>query len=254
MSKIIELHRKAKNNVGDFYCNPSRYFEIECLSTELVSDKYNVRNNTVIIGGGGLIHKKFSTFIENLLQDTPKKTVLWGIGHNFGQKHGKKSKDNPYYPEWINQCTLVGIRDWIKNYEKYYLPCVSCMHPAFDKDYSEQHEFVYFVHAAKSKFKNSNYPVMKNNEMNFDKVIEFLGSGNTIITDSYHGAYWGQLLGKNVQVASWSVKFDHMKHQPYFLDEINIDPTFIKNNIEGYLDECRELNNAFYQKFIQLNV
>jgi hypothetical protein len=180
--------------------------------------------------------------------------VLWGIGNNFGQKHGKKSKDNPYYPEWINQCTLVGIRDWIKNYEKYYLPCVSCMHPAFDKDYSEQHEFVYFVHAAKSKFKNSNYPVMKNNEMNFDKVIEFLGSGNTIITDSYHGAYWGQLLGKNVQVASWSVKFDHMKHQPYFLDEINIDPTFIKNNIEGYLDECRELNNAFYQKFIQLNV
>ena len=253
MSKIIELHRKAKNNVGDFYCNPSRYFEIDCLSTELVSDKYDVTNNTVIIGGGGLIHKKFSTCIEKIVQDKPKQTVLWGVGHNFGYKHGKKSKDNPYYPKWINQCNLVGIRDWIENYEKYYLPCVSCMHPAFDKDYNEQHKFVYFVHAAKSKFKNSNYPVMKNNEMNFDKVIEFLGSGNTIITDSYHGAYWAQLLGKNVQVASWSVKFNHMKYQPYFLDDINVKPNKIKNDVDSFLAECREYNNAFYQKFIQLN-
>lgn len=256
MSQIIELHRKAKNNVGDFYCNPSRYFNIDCLSTELVSDKYNVKNNTVIIGGGGLIHKKFSNCIETLLQNQPKHSVLWGIGHNFGYKHGKKSKDNPYYPQWINQCNLVGIRDWIKHYEKYYLPCVSCMHTAFDKTYNEQHEYVYFVHATKSKFKNTytRYPYMKNNEMNFEKVIEFLASGNTVITDSYHGAYWGQLLGKNVQVASWSVKFNHMKYQPHILESINDKPVRIDNCIDGFLQESRELNKNFYNKFIQLNV
>ena len=88
--------------------------------------------------------------------------------------------------------------------------------------------------------------------MDFDKVIEFLGSANTVVTDSYHGAYWAQLLGKNVQVASWSVKFNHMKYQPYFIDSINDKYIKKKNAIDGFLQECRDLNNNFYQKFINL--
>ena len=250
---IIELHRKSKNNVGDFYCNPSRYFNINCVSDELVSSNQNVTNNVLIIGGGGLIHKKFSQHIESLIEQNPQHTVLWGIGHNFGSKHGSKAKTNPYYPNWIEKCSLIGIRDWIDGYKNYYLPCASCMNDAFNNPVKEQHEFVYFTHAYKSNLKNTPYPVMKNNEMDFNKVIEFLGSGNTVVTDSYHGAYWAQLLGKNVQVASWSVKFDHMKHQPTFLDDINTKPEQIKNKVDGFLDECRELNNSFYQKFIQLN-
>ena len=72
---------------------------------------------------------------------------------------------------------------------------------------------------------------------------------DTVVTDSYHCAYWAQLLGKNVQVASWSVKFDHMKHQPYFIDSINDKFTKKKNTIDGFLQECRHLNSKFYQKF-----
>ena len=253
MSKTIELHRKAKNNVGDFYCNPSRYFSIDCNSQELVMDNYDVKNNTVIIGGGGLIHKKFSEHIIRLINQEPKNIVLWGIGHNFGLKHGKKSKTDPYYPAWIDECNLIGIRDWIEGYHKHYLPCVSCMHDAFDKTYTEKHKFVYFTHAYKSNLKTTKYPHMKNNEMDFYKVIEFIASGNTVITDSYHGAYWAQLLGKNVQVASWSVKFNHMKYQTHMLENINDKPAKIKNSIEGFLQESRDLNKNFYDKFVQLN-
>ena len=92
-------------------------------------------------------------------------------------------------------------------------------------------------------------PVMKNNKMNFEDVIAFLGSAETVVTDSYHGAYWAQLLGKNVHVASWSVKFDHMKHQPNFLESINSPLPSIKNKIPGFLEECQEYNRNFYQKF-----
>tara|TARA_B110000093_G_C12959563_1_gene406540 strand:+ start:2236 stop:2997 length:762 start_codon:yes stop_codon:yes gene_type:complete len=250
---IYEVHRKVKNNVGDYYCNPSRYFDMNCTSGELMYNDYPIENNNLIVGGGGLIHKKFSNHIQTLMAKDPATTTLWGIGHNFGKKHIAKTKGDVYYPEWIKDATLIGIRDWIEGYEKYYLPCVSCLHPAFDKEYESKREVVYFTHAFKSKFTNpETLPYMKNNEMDFDKVIEFLGSAKTIVTDSYHGAYWAQLLGKNVQVASWSVKFNHMKHQPHFINSINDKYTKKKNTVDGFLQECRELNNKFYQKFLTL--
>jgi len=250
---IYEVHRKVKNNVGDAYCNPSRYFDLGNVSSnELMCHHSNISNKTLVIGGGGLIHKKFSQHIQTLLDKNPNHSVLWAVGHNFGKKHITKQNTNVYYPDWLERCNLIGIRDWIKGHYDMYLPCVSCMHSAFDKHYKTEHDFVYFTHAFKSKYNRTKYPHMKNNVMDFDKVIEFLGSGNTVITDSYHGAYWAQLLGKNVQVSSWSVKFNHMKYMPHFVENINSGPKHIQNNVTGFLEESRELNQQFYQKFKNL--
>lgn len=250
---IYELHRKVKNNIGDYYCNPSRYFDIDCLSGELMHNKDPIQGNHLVIGGGGLIHKKFSKHIQMLMQKDPKTTTLWAVGHNFSTRHVEKQGGDVYYPSWLEDVSLVGIRDWIDGYKHYYLPCVSCMHPAFQKQYRVVRDVAYFTHAYKTKFTNpENMPVIKNNNMNFDDVIEFLAGANTIVTDSYHGAYWAQLLGKNVQVASWSVKFDHMKYQPHFINSID-DKFILQNNaIDGFLDECIDYNKKFYQKFLSL--
>lgn len=116
-----------------------------------------------------------------------------------------------------------------------------------------KYDTVYFLHSFKTKFeKHNDYPVLKNNTMDFYKVIKFLGSCQTIVTDSYHGAYWGQLLGKNIHVVSWSVKFNHMKYAPNFLENINQGIPNVKNSITGFLDECRHLNQKFYDKFQNL--
>lgn len=253
MSKVIEVHRKVKNNIGDYYCNPSRYFNLGNVSSEeLLYNSSDLKNNTLVIGGGGLIHKKFSQHIQTLIAKNPQKIILWAIGHNFGSKYISKSVGSPYYPHWINNCNLVGIRDYIEDYHQYYLPCVSCMHNAFDKTYEEKYDYVYFTHAFKSKYTGTDYPHLKNSEMDFNKVIKFIASGNTVITDSYHGAYWAQLLGKNVHVASWSVKFNNMKYPPHFLNDINAVPIKKENKVNGFLEECRTLNKGFYQKFLEL--
>lgn len=254
MPQVVEVHRKVRDNVGDMYCNPSRYFNLgDVSSEELLYNKTNLSNKTLVVGGGGLIHKKFSGHIETLISKNPTNTVLWAIGHNFGKRYFEKSQGKVYYPDWIDYCSLVGIRDWIDDYEKYYLPCVSCMHPAFDKTYKVRHDVVYFTHAFKTKFENKEVrPLITNKTTNFNNVIEFLGSSNTVVTDSYHGAYWAQLLGKNVQVASWSVKFNHMKYPPYFLNSINDSYKPVNNSVPGFLQECREYNNNFYQKFLNL--
>ena len=251
---LYELHRKTPNNIGDYWCNPSRYFNFgEVKSGELVNNKFPVTDQSVIIGGGGLIHKKFQTDIEKILDKKPRLSALWGIGHNFGRKHVIKSGEKVYYPDWINKSELIGIRDWIEGYKKYYVPCVSCMHSAFDKTYETKYDIVYFLHAYKSNFiPKENDVCMKNNEKDFNKVIKFLASGRTIVTDSYHGAYWSQLLGKDVKIVSWSVKFDHMKYPPEVLDSINTAPKFSKTSVpKNYLEECRTYNNNFYKKFME---
>ena len=251
---IFEVHRKTKNNIGDYWCNPSRYFEFPNIqSGEILYNNFPITEQSLIVGGGGLIHKKFSQHIQMLLDKNPKVSALWGIGHNFSKKFERKSND-AYYPQWTNRSTLVGIRDWIDGHHDTYLTCVSCMHPAFDKKYTVKRDVVFYTHAFKSKYQYTEGDIwMKNSEKDFDKVIEFLGSSRTVVTDSYHGAYWAQLLGKDVRVLSWSVKFDYMKHTPSFLPHIsewgNSTPSF---STDEFLEESRDLNNKFYQKFLNL--
>jgi len=251
---IYEVHRKTKNNIGDYWCNPSRYFDFgEIQSGELLHNRFPIKDQSILIGGGGLIHKKFSDHIQRLLDKGPATSIIWGIGHNFSKKHESKSLQ-PYYPKWLDRVSLVGIRDWIDGHYNSYLPCVSCMHPAFDKTYKVTNDIVYYTHAFKSKYQYKQGDAwMKNDEKDFDKVIEFLGSANTIVTDSYHGAYWGQLLGKDIRVLSWSVKFDHMKYPPSYLSHITkwkeSSPSYASKD---FLNESRNLNKQFYNKVLKL--
>jgi len=252
---IVEVHRKVKNNIGDYYSNPSRYFDFtELGSQELMHNNYDIAEQNLIIGGGGLIHKKFSLHIQNLLKKKPKRTVLWGIGHNFGKKHITKTQEDVIFPDWLEQCDLIGIRDFVKGKENLYLPCVSCMHPAFDKNYEVEKDIGYFLHAFKTKLSDTeNKSVLYNNKLDFEKAIEFIGSHDTIITDSYHGAYWAMLLNKQVQVVSWSVKFNYFKNPPIFLENISQNPIKDQHYVQNdYLQECRILNQKFYHKVLDL--
>jgi len=254
--QVYEVHRKVQNNIGDYWCNPSRYFEFDNLTSgELMHNDFPVESQAVIAGGGGLIHKKFQLHIQKILDKKPKISALWAVGHNFGKKHVTKQGGDVYYPNWIDRVSLVGIRDYIPGHYDTYLPCVSCMHPAFNKSYEEVNDIVFYTHAFKSKYQYTDGDLwMKNSEKDFDKVISFLGSAKTIITDSYHGAYWGQLLGKDVRVISWSVKFDHMKHPPSFAEHISSwkDTSTPSSAPTDYLDECKDLNTKFYNKFLNL--
>ena len=180
MNKIIELHRKVQNNVGDLFSNPSRYFDFpNCNSQELLHNKSALDNQILVIGGGGLIHKRFQLDIKKQIAKSPAKVVLWAIGHNFGKKHISKSDNRVYFPDWINKCDLVGIRDYVKDYEKYYLPCVSCMHPAFKKIYIVNQKVGYFLHRFKTAIKDTdNKSIMYNDNTDFEKTIEFRISRN----------------------------------------------------------------------------
>jgi hypothetical protein len=244
---ILEFHyKKGENNVGDMYCHPSHYFDLGNVTTDCISKctKYDLNNKTIIVGGGGLIRKYFNKYTAHIHKQDYKNLIVWGIGHNFSWK------ENFWWPDWLTKSTLYGVRDYFSNRQHDYLPCVSCMDPAFDKTYQVTKNTAFFLHRTESA---NNYPesesVMHNTNTNLSEVIQFLGSANTVVTDSYHGAYWGLLLGKDVRVVSWTTKFENFKYQPTLITSIedwkNHKPVLYP---EGYLEECRTLNNKFYNR------
>lgn len=190
----------------------------------------------------------------NELDGKVGKRVLWGAGHN--QDSVKKIK-GVHYPGWMNFFDLVGVRDYNQPYK--WTPCASCMHPAFDKSYRIKNRVIWFEHK-KQLIKSTNFgddpiPRFINSGSNMEQTIELLGSADTIITNSYHGAYWGTLLGRKVIIAEpWSTKFFTLKHQPYILYK-GEDWKAIQDDVPTFphaLEECRQVTKNFWHEVKQL--
>jgi len=74
-----------------------------------------------------------------------------------------------------------------------------------------------------------------------------LGSGETIITNSFHGAYWALLMGRKVLIyVPWCSKFVTF---PVWLASCGEDDWEVKLSeaisVDGYLEECRAINYEF---------
>ena len=180
--------------------------------------------------------------------------IVWGAGHNAG--FDKKFKGKLSYPAWLQQFDAVGIRDFGQQYD--WVPCASCMHPALRKKYTIKNDVIWFEHK-KQLIKTTDIgpepvPRFINSGNNIEQTIELLGSANTIITNSYHGAYWGTLLGKKVIVVeAWSSKFNALKHKPFFLSKAQQWQDFVEG-VPVYrtaLDECIDTTESFWNNKVK---
>lgn len=205
------------------------------------------------------LHKNFTeeyrSLIKKYIDKIPKsksKKFLWGAGHNASVKKDKSGKVSGIeYPSSMVNYDLIGIRDYGTDYN--WVPCASCMHPALRKSYAIKNDIIWFEHKKQliKDFGNESIPRFVNSGSNIEQTIELLGSANIILTNSYHGAYWGTLLKKKViLVDSWSSKFFLFKHKPYFIDRATdfrsiIDQVQIHSEA---LDECINANNIYWQR------
>ena len=172
---------------------------------------------------------------------------FWGGG--FNGEYNKKSKNNFDWPEWMVEFDKVGVRDWGQRLP--WAPCASCMNPALRKTYPIKNDVIFFEHKKQliKDFGSGSMPRFINSGSNVEQTIELLGSANIILTNSYHGAYWGTLLKKRVVVVgAWGAKFHAMKHQPYLLDkDENWKDGIEKSEIyDSALDECISKTQEFW--------
>lgn len=262
---VVNLHRIDTNNAGDYYCAPHHYFE-ELRNTSLDifdykdPDKHVTENwvkkisdNQLIIGGGGLLNRgsfeKQMKLYASLAGEKNKKTVLWGVGHN-SKNPGDFGRISSYNID-ASRFGLVGTRDY--NVSGEWVPCVSCLHPVFDKSFTPTQETGVIFHKKTLKRKSItskfHHLPSTSNTTDLEALIQFIGNSETIITDSYHAMYWSILLDKKVVVVPNSSKFFDFKYEPVIstfddcLKDINKAQSY-----SGVLEECREINHKFAKK------
>lgn len=268
---VVNIHRLDTTNIGDYFCAPHHYFQ-ELSGTGLdifdykreeqeVRDNFieKISNKSLIIGGGGLLNRNgFKLQMEAFesLAALGKKMVLWGVGHN--DKRSSTFDKVTHYSIDTSKFGLVGTRDISMCGE--YVPCVSCLHPLFDKSYDETQEVGVILHKDTVRkpevvalFKE--FPTTSNTT-DLEAIINFIGASQKVVTDSYHAMYWSMLMGKKVVVIPNSTKFYDFKHKPVISGfEGAIDAFAKAETFPTLLEECRTINRNFANKaFDYLNL
>ena len=248
-SEVINVHRIDPANIGDLFSTPARHVSFlkpaRCLDICALNECNNGQLNdaVVILGGGGLISQSyFEAGIHALLKARPTRRICWGAGHNDHERH---TIDMPAY---LDTFDLVGVRDHGQRHE--WVPDASCLDPLFDQPFPIKHGAVLYEHPRFGKTTLRGLPRMDNSERSFSKVLEFLASGEVILTSSYHGAYWGTLLNRRViLINAFSSKFYGFKHQPPFASEGSWKSKLSEaRNFPEALAECRGANLRFSEK------
>lgn len=248
---------KEAGNIGDIMCGALDYFPTDfgTARKDLRSQIEELMGQHLIFGGGGLFHTGSEVkmaWLERLSRVcNPKmRLVVWGAGLN----HHDTTAQN--YPDFLKRFDLVGMRDWQNPYE--YVPCPSCMHWGFKTAMMTpvSNPVVVFQHHATPIDIDPTLPRITNGKQKseFLAVLQFLASGDCVVTNSFHGAYWGLLLGRKVVIYKpFSNRFIGFKPKVEYCDEKNWkERVAVAENHPWYLDECVDINRKFALKVASL--
>lgn len=208
MLNLVFKHLRNTENVGDRWCCPADYLSFNN-ATCLDLNAPTPHCDAVIYGGGkifGSLHSKMKSADKGA-----KVRIAWGVS---------TVQTNPYsirYALSRRNMTLVGSRDYgDRRFD--FAPCVSCLSPLFDQTHEARHPVVAYLHHGKTGKMGmeipSHIPSLDNHCESLESVIAFLGSGETVVSNSYHGVYWALLLGKRVLCVPFSRKFHHYRLPP----------------------------------------
>lgn len=263
MKQIVFVNINYQGNAGDFWSTPLRYYNFDgypvkhihfmdiwfAIENSSNNQEYLIKDCLVVIGGGGLI-----TTENNFMQITTEylvknnKVIFWGVGSN--------TFENPSYDILYHEnVVLSGIRDIVYGLNIDYLPCVSCKHHLFDKNYIEEDAVGIIEHPR--------HPIVIegadkiNNQSDIDNIINFLGTKSKIISSTFHGVYWSQLLNKEIlyfqTTDTTNSKIINMKNRVSICNESNhTEKIKTLSSTRGMLKESRELNDNFYKKVIKI--
>jgi hypothetical protein len=208
------------------------------------------------------LHDEFQQRYHDLLQSymdrlefTKRPKFIWGAGHNGSDTD--IAWEDIKWPKLLSEYDLVGTRDYHSKSRFQYVSCASCLHPALRKKYPIKNDVIIFEHKKQliRDFGGDSIPRFVNSGSNIEHTIELLGSANIILTNSYHGVYWGTLLEKRVVLIGgiWSSKFKWLKYPPAITGKKETwkDVVDEAKIYQGCLDEAVGINEKFYKKVLE---
>lgn len=232
---IVAVHHRNTTNLGDLVCSPAQYFDFGDVTFVDVHEQLP-EAEAYLFGGGAMYNRAIRA-------EVPGIKIAWGLG----QTNRGKLKTEGRAP---SDFALFGSRD-VGQDGAEWVPCASCMSPLFDKQYDIKHDVVgywnFYPDKTVPRPRISGIPT-EVNRCSFERAIEFLGSGQKILTNSYHGAFWGTLLGREVVIINpYSSKFYGLKHQPQRASQDTWQGVRSRLFPEA-LAECRQATLNFHDK------
>lgn len=211
-------------NIGDDLCRVSLYFDLP--------KRYNY------IEGG--------VFQFGAEQDND---IVWGVGRSV-----KTPKD---FTNKNNKAKLYSCRDKVSDMK--FVPCPSVFHRLVDMPVGKD-EILILGGSDTIGRRVSDIP---NVTMNLKEYAAIFASASSVITNSYHTAYWSLLSGRKIKLLGYSSKFSDL-FKIFDLDtslireydkgdfdsfksavsQLKIIPWVSVNS--SYKDRFRSLNNEFY--------
>lgn len=263
----IFVNRLSDGNAGDIASSPLQYFRNEFpgslkvevhLGTRFANKRMQLARkhaNSIILGGGGLLlEPNFHHDVANWTRASIP-VILWGVGLNRhnpeGHEDGQTHYENYYQ---LGGAALIGIRDHGTGFN--WVPCASCMHPLLSdgasqgnaghtaillhRDSRNDPDYLARVTSQADDFK------LLYNDLSVEQMIGELRDAKMVVTNSYHAAYWGTLLGKPVVSIGGGIKARTLKHAPTFATADDWGKSAKDAVIHPQaLDECREANVRF---------
>ncbi|PWJ55989.1 polysaccharide pyruvyl transferase [Dyadobacter jejuensis] len=243
------IHRYCTNNTGDIACGYYQYInrifaEYACLVHDINSVKFSLikKNDIIVIGGGGLLNA--STLWNYNIKKSAKlasKSIIWTAGFNSSINNESVVK-----LEW-EDFDLISVRDY--EYQNFrFVPCATCMLHELELEYPSIRKIGVIAH--KDVLNHlpddlKHFDFITNNAP-LSKMIEFIGTSDIIVTNSYHAVYWSTLMQKKcILFAPRSEKYNYFKYPPVLYSgdlEFDISQAQIYPNS---LDICRKLNMEY---------
>jgi hypothetical protein len=249
------VHRVCTPNTGDRSANPADYFDLG--ETEVVDvsrgDLDAVADcdaDLVVLGGGGLFYPDWTAKVYRLIKRCRAPVVVWGAGLNYGRACDR------HFSGALLWTALRGLRENDAPSWADWVPCVSCMSRTFEAAPKSTVPFVIYDHVLKPVPVDADAPRANNEQFaTMQEAVDFLAQGETVLTATYHGAYWATLLGRRVAVWPWVPKMLYFRHQPCIMQRSKRSMQHALRNAVAYpraLEECRAVNEAFYRDVVDL--
>lgn len=247
MEATVNVFHHRADNIGDRMCGPAQYFWPDKVRN--VGFRYSLSKPENAILGGGQVFDQVAKTAEHARSDPAGALVAWGVG--IPQKNWRDETVR----QVVESFALFGTRNYDWKDELDFVPCASCMSPVFDTLPEPRHEMVVFAHRKKTPLLAApeGIPFMTNVNSPAAEVLSFLAQGETVVTSSYHGAYWAQLLGRKVVCIPYNSKFQTLQHPVTLAEEQNWQKALpAASRVDPLLEPYREINRAFARRVADL--
>jgi hypothetical protein len=256
-------------NVGDWVCSPYTYYpDFFSRYTCVFHSHWNIvwqeidRGDVVILGGGGQLDNsdELNEQINRVLRNC-ENVIIWGSGTHRYSRGNMFEMKQAELPIQYEKLKLVGVRDYQHPSGLPYLPCASCMHPAFTRvlntPINVERKIGAIRSALEDSFAVSGTPSFMDNSQPLEKILRYVRESEIILVSSYHGAFWSQLCGRKVVLPESRLcvdKYKYFRHKPAFFagstyDEQQLTDLVAPFQIAGdFLAECQSLTNQFFDK------